>query len=401
MSHPSDPSVPPTTEIAPVGASPVPPAKASPLAKAVVALLIVGLAVPVFGKIRAAQDKQKAMEADRKQVAAEASAKESAPPTVKVVRATPANWKAEVPFDGTLHPIHEAALAFKATGALSVLKVKTGDYVEKGVLLGSLDAAEAGASASAASAQVKAAEAQVAIAKDNDDLQTGLVKSGAAPAINSITSGKQLALAYAQLEAAKAQAALAGANVRNHTLVAPFAGFVTQAPSSVGGLVVAGQPAFTIKDVAQLKLVGTVSEADAALVKVDAEVALVVGEGPSRKTAKAKVLTVLPAVDPATRRVPVEALLDNEQKLLAGSFARATIAGGNEVPVLELPAATLRPGSQDEVLVVKKGKILIKKLTFVRSATGALLVRSGLGAEDDVVLSPTAEAKDGDKVTTP
>lgn len=399
MSHPTDPSVPPNADTAP--AAPVPPAKASPLAKAVVALLLVGLAVPVAGKIKAAQEKQKAMETDRKQVAAEASAKESAPPTVKVVRPTPATWKAEVPFDGTLQPIHEAALAFKATGALAVLKVKTGDYVEKGALLGSLEAAEAGASASAAAAQVKAAQAQVAIAKDNDDLQTGLVKSGAAPAFNAVTSGKQLALAYAQLEAAKAQAALAGANVRNHTLVAPFAGFVTQAPSSVGGLVVAGQPAFTIKDVAQLKLVGTVSEADAALVKIDAEVVLTVGEGPARKTAKAKVLTVLPSVDPATRRVPVEALLDNDQKLLAGSFARATISGGSEVSVLEVPAITLRPGSQDEVLVVKKGKLVVKKLTFVRSATGALLVRSGLSAEDDVVLSPNAEAKDGEKVTTP
>lgn len=400
MSTHQDPSSEMTTD-SPVGAAPVPPAKASALSKAVVALLLVGLAVPVVGKIRAAQQKQVAMEADRKNTAAEASAKESAPPTVKTVRATAVTWKAEIPFDGTLQPIHEAALAFKATGPLAILKVKVGDFVEKGALLGSLDASEAGASAGAAAAQVKAAEAQVALAKDHDDLQTGLVKSGAAPGVNAIQSGKQLTLAYAQLEAAKAQAALAGANIRNHTLSAPFAGYVTQAPSSVGGMVIAGQPAFQLKDVARLKMVGTISESDAPLVKVDAEVLLTVGEGPSKRTAKAKVVAVLPSVDPATRRVPVEAELDNEQKLLAGSFARATVSAGAEVPVLELPAATLRPGSQDEVLVVKKGKLTLKKIVFVRAANGALLVRSGVSAEDEIVVSPSPEAKDGDKVTAP
>jgi cobalt-zinc-cadmium efflux system membrane fusion protein len=373
------------------------PRKASPVARVVLALAVIGVAVPIGVRIKSATAQQKAMEEGRKKTAEEAAAKASAPLSAKVVRGVPETWQPTVPFDGTLQPIQEASLAFKATGPLSQLKVKVGDFVQKGALLGTLDGTEAGAQAAAASAQIKAAKASLALAKDSAERTAAMVKSGSAPAMQETQANGQLDLTAAQLEGAQAQLALASANLRNHTLVAPFAGFITQAPSALGGLVAAGTPVFQIKDVSRLKLVGSISDLDVSLVKVGAEVVIDVGT----RSIPAKVVAILPSVDPQTRRIPVEAELENdkEKPLFAGTFVRAHVAGGGKLDVLRFPASALRPGSQDELMVVEKGKLRTAKVIFTRDANGALLVRSGVTAKDDVYANPAPEAKDGDPVT--
>ncbi len=374
------------------------PRKTSAIAKIAVALALVALAVPVGAKIKGALANQRALEKDRTETAQSAAAKATGPLLVKVTKPEPATWTPAVPFDGTLAPIQEAQLAFKATGPLAQLKVKTGDYVKKGDLLGALDATEAYAQAKVASAQIAAAKAQLALAKDHAERTDAMVKSGAAPGVQGTQANGQVDLVTAQLAGAEAQLALSGAFIGNHRLVAPFAGWVTHAPTAMGGLVTAGTPVFVLKDTSRLRLLGTVSELDAPLVKLGAEVVIHVQA--ANKDVKAKVTSLLPAVDPATRRIPVEAELENDAKepIMAGTFARAQIAGGSALSVLKLPATSLRPGAQDEILVVESNKLRLAKIVFTRGSDGSLLVRSGLAEKDTVLTNPSPEAKDGDAV---
>ena len=90
---------------------------------------------------------------------------------------------------------------------------------------------------------------------------------------------------------------------------------------------------------------------------------------------------------------------DEKDPILAGTFVRATIAGGAPIDVLKLPASAIRPGAQDEVLVVEKGKLRVAKIVFTRTSDGSLFVRSGVSANDQVLSNPTPEAKDGDAVS--
>lgn len=373
------------------------PRRTSTLAKVVVALALVGLAIPVAAKIKIAVAKQKALEADRTQTAQSAAAKATAPAAVKVVHPKTTTWTPSVAFDGTLQPIAEANLAFKATGPLAQLKVKTGDFVKKGELLGALDASEAYAQSKVASAQINAAKAQLALAKDNAERTTAMVKSGAAPGVQETQANGQVDLVTAQLASAEAQLTLSNAFIGNHRLVAPFEGWVTMAPTAMGGLVTAGTPIFQMKDTSKLRLVGTISELDIALVKNGAEVTITIPV--QNKTVTAKVTSILPAVDPATRRIPVEATFDNKESILAGTFVRASVNGGAPLEVVKLPASALRPGAQDEVFVVNGKKLKAAKIVFTRANDGSLLVRSGITADDDVLESPAPEAKDGDAVT--
>jgi multidrug efflux pump subunit AcrA (membrane-fusion protein) len=108
------------------------------------------------------------------------------------------------------------------------------------------------------------------------------------------------------------------------------------------------------------------------------------------------VTAVLPSLDRQTRRLPIVAAIPNPgTTLLAGAFVRAQIHARQDAQVLELPGAALRPGSQDEIVVVSQGKLVRRAVTFTRSEAGALLVRDGLSPNEDVLASPSADVRDG------
>jgi RND family efflux transporter MFP subunit len=217
-----------------------------------------------------------------------------------------------------------------------------------------------------------------------------------------VQATQQRELALAQLDSARAQAALAHAGVTNHVLRAPFAGTITQAPNGVGAVVASGQTLFTVVDTSKLKLATTVSEDDANLLFTGAKVRVSTerGEHAGRITA------VLGTLDARTRRVPVVAELDNAPRtptgptLRAGAFVRAAVDARDTIEVLRVPHTVLRPGSRDEVLVVEPegSRLSLRRVAYAIDRDGTLLVRSGISAEDRLVVAPIPEAKAGDVV---
>jgi RND family efflux transporter MFP subunit len=223
-----------------------------------------------------------------------------------------------------------------------------------------------------------------------------MVQSGSAAEASGVQTQQQKALASAQLDASRAQVALGRVSIGNHRLAAPFAGSVTRAPDGVGGVVGPGTPLFEVVDLSQLKLKGTLGEHDASLVTTGDKLSIETEHGSVEGTISA----VLGSVDPATRRVRVEATIENKDGVLrAGSFVRARVAGKEGIPVLKLSHEVLRPGAQDEIFVVRGGTLASRRIVYAVGPDGELLVRRGLEASDRVVLSPKAEAATGDRVT--
>jgi RND family efflux transporter MFP subunit len=376
----------------------IPPApRASGPIKLLIGASSIGFFILLGLRIQEKQLKQTSIAREREVTAQRAVAAETELPRVEVVRAERASWRPMVAIEGSLLPWHEADLGFEASGRLALVRAKVGEQVKSGALLASLDAAEAGAQRQAALAQLKAAQAQLALAQDSERRTSEMVTAGAMGEASGTQAKGQLSLVMAQVEAAKAQLALASVSIGNHTLTAPFAGLVTRAPTGPGAVVGAGTALIHLQDTSRLRLTATVGEGDALLVAVGSEVEITQG----KRTTRGKVISVLRSVDPATRRVPLEAEVPNggDNPWLAGVFVRASIAGGGEVPVLKLPATARRPGSQDEVVVVAGGKLSIRKVSFALAPDGSLLVRSGLGDADDVVLAPPSDVKDGNAVT--
>lgn len=369
----------------------------APLVGIVAGLLMVGGLVAWTGSRVATATQAQAALAEKRQVEAEktvAAAKQ--PERVSVVTGAAATWLPSVVLDGTLAAEQSANLGFKVSGKIGSLKVKVGDHVRPGQLLATLDATEAGAQAAASAAQVRAAEAQLALALDNARRTQAMVQSGSFAEASGVQSTQQHALAQAQLDAAKAQSSLARVSLGNHTLVSPFAGTVTKVPDGIGEVVGPGAPLFEVVNTKVLKLSTTVSEHDANLLTLGAPVQLELETG----KATGRLSAVLGTVDPKTRRVPVEAAFDNPGFLRAGAFVQAHVDAKSEIQVLRLPHEVLRPGSQDELVIVGEGgRLEVRHVVLAVDKDGSLLVRRGLAAGEKVVAKPKPEAKAGDVVT--
>jgi RND family efflux transporter MFP subunit len=374
-----------------------PPAKKRRVGALIAVAAVVGLAAFTGVRVKETLAERAAM--------AQAAAGATAPaaPAPAVVRGKPAAFRPVVPVTGTLTPIQEADLGFKIGGRLASVSVDEGDVVRAGQMLASLDCAEARAQAAAATAGVRAAEAGLRLADDAATRTKALFASSTVSEAERVGAELRLAAASADVERARAGARLAAVAVESCGLAAPFGGVVTRAPAGVGKIVAPGEPLFHVQDVSTLELRATVSEVDRALVELGADLDVapdaVAGGGPEGKSgaaARGRVTAVLPSLDRQTRRLPIVAAIPNPgTTLLAGAFVRAQIHARQDAQVLELPGAALRPGSQDEIVVVSQGKLVRRAVTFTRSEAGALLVRDGLSPNEDVLASPSADVRDG------
>ncbi len=359
------------------------------------ALTLLGFAAWSGVRIQAATHEKAAVAAQRNADSKRANAAAHALANVSTVAPVTATWDPVVEIDGTIAAGQHADVGFKTSGRIAKVLVKVGDSVKAGQLLATLDASEAAAQLRAAQAQERAAQAQLTLATDTDRRTQTMVQSGAMAEGTGVQSAQQRALASAQLESAQAQVSLSQVTLSNQRLVAPFAGSVTRAPDGAGGIASPAVSLFELDDLSHLKLKGTLGERDAALVEPGAVLSVDTEHGPVTGT----VTAVLGTVDPSTRRVRIEASIDNQgSRLRAGTFVRATVKGKSGLGVLELPRETLRPGSQDEVFVVENDTLATRHLAFSIAPDGTLLVRHGIAASDRVVIAPRSDAQPGDRV---
>lgn len=315
---------------------------------------------------------------------------------VSVASPTPMRWKPRVELTGTLKPWREADIGFETPGRLVKLNVATGDTVKAGALLAVLDGSRAGAQVSQAVAQAKAAEANLAIAEDNLRRTDALIATKSVPEAQAEQARQQVALARAQLDGARATTNLAQQGAGMHSIVAPFAGVITRAPTAIGSVVNPGVPLIRLEDVTHFRLSASLSEQDVSIVRLGSPVTIVY----QGNTVVGKVIAVVPSLDQATRRAPVEIEVprDPNTKLLGYGFVRAQIDGVDEVDALRVPALARRVGSQNEVVRVVGGKAQRVRVVHSVDTDGSWIVTSGLAANDQLVLSPSDDLHEGDPV---
>ncbi len=374
-------------------ATEAPPSKAGGRVVLVVGL-VVGLGIAGLMGLRVTQalDKRKATATERAASVVELAKR--AP--VEVVLPTATRWKPRVELTGTLRPWREADIGFETPGRLVKLNVATGDKVKSGTLLAVLDASRAGAQVSQAVAQTKAAEANVAIAEDNLKRTDALIATKSVPEAQAEQARQQVALARAQLEGARATTMLAQQGADMHSIVAPFEGIITRAPTAIGSVVNPGVPLIRLEDVTRFRLSASIGEEDAAIVRLASPVSITY----QGRVVVGKVVAVIPSLDQATRRAPVEIEVPNDPRtpLMGYGFVRAHIDATEEIDALRVPALARRVGSQNEVVRVVAGKAQRTKVTHTVATDGSWIVTAGLAATDQLVLSPSDDLRDGDSV---
>jgi cobalt-zinc-cadmium efflux system membrane fusion protein len=171
--------------------------------------------------------------------------------------------------------------------------------------------------------------------------------------------------------------------------VAPIGGVVVDRQIGPGQFIQAASStaAYTIADLSTVWLVANVREAEASHVHVGQAIAVHVLAVPEREF-DARLSFVAAAVDPASRRVAVHAVLDNAERLLKPEmFATFTIATSTDsVAPAVAQEAVIFEGEQARVWVMQGSHdAAVRPVTLGRTHNGRYEVLQGLKAGDRVI----------------
>jgi len=315
-------------------------------------------------------------------------------PVVQVVKANAATGLQNVTVLASVTPYSQATLYAKVSGYLSKVLVDKGDHVKAGQLLATIESQETDAQYNSAKADLINKQR---IAQRYDQLL------------------RQNAIAAQQADQADADARIAKATLDQdgtlksyERLIAPFDGQVTARFADPGALVqnattsqTAAQPVVTVSDDTRLRIDAYVQQ-DVAPFVHEGDEAQIVDAANTGRSVTAKITRVSGQLDPRTRTMLVEVVLDNKDKfLLGGSFAYLTlhvpVSSATQVPV----GALITRGNDQFVAVVGSDSRLHYIKVSVASTDGDIVsLAGGIKPGTPIAVDLPAEAADGGLVQT-
>lgn len=321
-----------------------------------------------------------------------ASKAEAAPLTLRYGLAEPARHRPQTEITGSLDPVQSVQLGFDVPGRVQRLLVNRGDTVSKGQAVAVLDSSIAAAQADQAAAAVAGAEAQLVAGESGFERARRLKDAGAMSEQDWSTAQASVLAGRAGVQQARAAAAMARANLEHQTLKAPFAGVIQNGPDNAGIMTGGGTPLFLLDDISSLQIKGTAPEDTAGWLREGLD-AIVFSATPGATVGvPAKVLRVLPSLDVATRRLPVEIRIEAPPGTLkAHGFARVVIDGGSDIDAWSVPRAALVARPDFCVFVAVDGAAAAPKrvpVTVLVEHGDSIIVRGDLTAGAQVVLDP-------------
>lgn len=311
----------------------------------------------------------------------------AAAPTRRTANPVAATWRPEEELTGSLDPVAQVQLGFDVPGRIEQLVAQRGALVRKGDAVARLDARMAEAQLAQAEAAVAGARAQLAAGEAGFARVQKLREAGGVSEQQFTDAEGGLLAGRAGVQQAEAAMQLARTNLAWHTLRSPIDGTVTNGPDNAGMLVGAGTPLFLVEDLSALQVKATAPESARWIAEgMDATVLLADGT-----SLPGKVTRVIPALDPATRRVPVEVRVDSPPaEVRAHAFARVKVVGSTDIQAWSLPSAAVV--ARPEFCVFLAGDTPTKVPVEVLSIDGeTTLVRGALSAEQAVLVDPPRE----------
>ena len=349
---------------------------------------------------------------------------QAAPVAVTVTQAASREWPNVYEAVGTVRARTSSVISSRMMGYVREVRVRLGDQVTAGQVLVTLESQDLDAQirqAEAAAAEARSVqpeiESGVAVAKAQLDLaQTTFARmqdlfnkksisnqefdeaSGrmkVAEANHNMAQAKRTQLT-AKIQQAEQAVRSAQISQSYNTIVAPFAGTVTEKPVEAGILATPGASLMTIEQAGALRLEASVEESRLPVVRVGqtVEVAVDAIDG----TLSGRVSEIVPSVDPASRTFIAKIDLPLRPQLRVGQFGRARFPLGRR-QVLTIPtAAVTSRGQLQMVYSVDAGVAHTRMITTGASSGNEIEVLSGLSAGETVVSRSPSSLTDGARI---
>ena len=288
------------------------------------------------------------------------------------------------PVSGEYATRDQADARARISGTLVELKVKEGDTVKRGQVIGVIRDDRIGLQTSALDAQTAAAAAQAAradadLARTKDLYEHGVYAKARLDQVEAEAKATR-----AQLAAAKAQSAASANLAHQGEVLAPASGLVLHAQVPAGSVVMPGQSIATITAgpaVIRLEL----PEAQTGAIKVGEAVAISTNGG----AASTQVLQIYPAV--TAGEITLDLAAPKEATGLIGSRVDVSVPVGQRMAIAVPGRFLTHRYGVDYVRVLKRdgtaNEVVVQ--TGASQVGGETEILSGLGA-GDVILGPGA-----------
>jgi len=338
---------------------------------------------------------------------------------VKVTRAVRAAAQSTLTLPGTARAYIETPIYARINGYLKRFIVDLGDSVKKGQLLAEIESPEVDQQLRQARANLGVAKAALAQNRANLTLADIGARRWAALAKDHAVSQQEADEKEAALEARRAdvQAAEAAiqsqeANVKRYEelqgfmqILAPFDGIISSRSVDLGTLVSEGSTTSTrelyrLVQVETLRVFVNVPESAMASVQPGLEVQLRFDAHPGRIW-KGTVSRTARSADPASRMMQTEVTVANPDGVLSsGLYAQVVFQLKRAEPPLLVPANALViwPKGSFVAVVGEDSVVHYPAVVIGRDYGTQAEILSGLKEGDRVMINPTTEVKEGQKV---
>lgn len=319
-------------------------------------------------------------------------APKEAPPTVvgpeNIVLASADTIRTGPSISGTIEAERTATLRAEITAQVTAVLVEPGTPVVAGQPLVRLDASGVRDAYLSAQSSVRAAEASADLAKSDLSRDQRLADAGAVSQRQLEATRRSQLQADAALADARARYSTAELNFRRSEIRAPFGGVVAVRPARVGDMVSPGTLIVTVVDPSSLRLEAQVPVDQLSALKLGAPVLFTVS-GYEGRQFRGTVTRMSPAVDPATRQVPIVVRLpNNEGRLVSGLFIEGRVATQSRAGVTVPSSAIDQKGLRPVVYRIKGGRLekLEVELGFEDPVAERTEIRTGLSAGDTLLV---------------
>jgi RND family efflux transporter MFP subunit len=252
-------------------------------------------------------------------------------------------------------PNRDSKVSALVPGRIARVLVIEGDRVKEGQVVAEIDSSllvEQARQAEAAVAQAKANLENSRVAADREE---GLLSRGISSRKEVEDARTQLAVNTAALHQAEAGFAAAHAQVARASVRSPLAGTVVKRFVAAGEQVdgTAAQPIVEVAQIDTLELIGTVPASRLAEIRTGESFSLETNVLPDSKLT-ARVVSILPAVDPATNNGTVRIRVDNpKQQLKLGEYLSVSLPLKQSGLRLVVPKQAVYPDESGEPHVYK------------------------------------------------
>lgn len=331
-------------------------------------------------------------------------------PRVQLVTPTPGPATRSLTLPGNVAAWNQAPIYAQVSGYVIQWNVDYGAHVRKGDVLAEIDAPGVDASYQASRAQLETAITNYNLAELTAKRYSDIRNSPGVSQqqIDNFTAAA--AAAKSEVQAAQEKVAHDYALIGFKKVLAPFDGVVTARRVNVGDYVTSAggdaavqgsaKPLFIVADTSKLRVYVAVPQNFGGVLSPDLTAILTLPNAPE-KPIQAKFLAMADAVDPATRTIVTEFVIDEGQRMVfPGTYVdvHLTVPGAPNILVVPSQALLFRAEGMQVAKVGSDGRVRLQPVSVGDNLGLTIQVVAGLEPSDRIVASPSLGLLDGQEV---